>query len=361
MVSILCNYFAPKRKTYLFLLDNTIEYELDQRVEVILIGYGGKANIPTSLTVLLAAYNLRKQLKAIGIEIVISFLFYSNLVNIISRFGLSGRKRQRVLISERTHTLSYCKDQGLKGKLGLQAVKFFYRRADLILPNSKLNGHSLSTDLKINTPQRVIYNPVNQPKKKLDRRAGRGKTLKVLNVANHLWKKNHTFLLKSLAKCQDITWELTLIGSGSETPSLKKLCQDMGIRQRVNFVGRADSYEYYPEADIFILTSLVEGFPNVLIEALVHGLPVISTDCSSGPRELLAPNSDFRYKLPSDANYQINDYGILVPINSEQAIVEAIRRLAYDHELFSRLQRDSLTRALDFKLDKIMKEYDKII
>lgn len=84
------------------------------------------------------------------------------------------------------------------------------------------------------------------------------------------------------------TLRLKIVGQGSLEQSLKQCAQDLGVADRVDFEGfQADMIPYYLHAKATLLTSLYEGFPNVLIESITLGTPVVAFDCPSGPREII--------------------------------------------------------------------------
>jgi glycosyltransferase involved in cell wall biosynthesis len=124
--------------------------------------------------------------------------------------------------------------------------------------------------------------------------------------------KNQEMLIRSFKRVidQGLSAQLIIIGEGPKRVELEKLIVELGLSDRVRMVGlKANPYPYFRAADLFVLSSLYEGNPLVLVEALIIGTPVISTDCPSGPREILLDGQ----------------LGALVPMNDVNALAKSIR------------------------------------
>lgn len=135
---------------------------------------------------------------------------------------------------------------------------------------------------------------------------------------------------------------LLILGQGSLLPALEREAQNLGIADHVRFGGFVeDPRPYLLASDLFVLSSSWEGFGNVIVEALAQGVPVVSTDCPSGPSEIL------------DAGR----YGTLVPIQDPEALAAAMHTALereYDREaLIARARTYSVDRAADRYLQKL--------
>ena len=129
-------------------------------------------------------------------------------------------------------------------------------------------------------------------------------------------------------------------------------------------------YRYMANADAVVMTSLYEGFCNVLIEAMACGAPVISTDHETGAREILAPDTDYRMKVRDRGEKA--EYGILVPVcegeigrsdDMPEAVLlaEAIRELLSDEEMAAHYRRAALERAGQLDIRTICAEWARVI
>ena len=196
----------------------------------------------------------------------------------------------------------------------------------------------------------VIYNPVREmpPSSKTELqnaenlwRPNKGKRL--ISVGSFKRQKNHALMIKAvteLSKTQNV--QLLLLGDGNLRPELEQLVKNCGVEDRIMLPGFvADPLPYYRTADLFVLSSNYEGFGNVIIEALACGLPVVSTDCPSGPNEIL----------------QGGEYGHLVPINDIPAMVSALERGLEDHVESAK----QIARSEDFTSEKIAREYMEML
>ena len=102
--------------------------------------------------------------------------------------------------------------------------------------------------------------------------------------------------------------KLIILGQGELNDDLRSLANELGLCDNVIFLGfKANPFKYMKRADMLVLSSLREAFGNVLVEAMACEIPVISTDCRSGPREIIAPNTDVKQ---STQEIEYGKYGV---------------------------------------------------
>lgn len=207
-----------------------------------------------------------------------------------------GGFRGKVLVSEHAMLSQQYARWGRFHRLGLRASTFVgYRLASARVGVS----HGTCTDMAVLSRMALdqfvtIHNPV---------RPARRPSRDDLSVAHAIWGndgpriltvgslkpvKNHALLLRAFADLSRADARLMLLGQGQKEDALRALSSELGIADRVIFAGfHSDPSPFYATADLFVLSSDHEGFGNVIVEALSFGLPVVSTDCPSGPGEIL--------------------------------------------------------------------------
>ena len=116
--------------------------------------------------------------------------------------------------------------------------------------------------------------------------------------------------------------------------------------------------EYLLQSDCFILSSITEGFPNVLLEAMAIGVPVISTNCMSGPLEILNDNETV---LIEEGEYYLAKYGILINVNDEIALAKAITHLKENDTIRKEYSDLGFQKAKMYDLPEIYKQVKLLI
>lgn len=173
--------------------------------------------------------------------------------------------------------------------------KFFYKNFNLIICQSQDMVDDLNKFLPMLKTKTVkINNPVNYEDIRSKNRYNEEElfpegVINLLTVGSCTYQKGYDMLLESLARFQNINrFHLTIIGKGELLESTKKLSEKLNIKDNVSFLGfKENPYNYMSQADIFISSSRYEGFPNVVLESLVCGTPVIGNNYLGGINEII--------------------------------------------------------------------------
>jgi glycosyltransferase involved in cell wall biosynthesis len=165
----------------------------------------------------------------------------------------------------------------------------------------------------------------------------------ILGVGRLEKQKDFPTLIHAFAKVrQQHPARLMILGEGSEHSHLDSLVQELGLVEDVVFGGFvANPYAYMAQAAVLVLSSAWEGFGNVLVEAMAAGTPVVSTDCESGPAEILANGQ----------------YGKLVAVGDIEGMAKAIAQ-TLDKAPDSKLLQE---RADEFSLEKALTQYQQLL
>ena len=201
-----------------------------------------------------------------------------------------------------------------------------YRFADVVAAVSEGAAKDTARLARLtNDRVKVLHNPIPQRQAPSPEATANVEALwdcppgqRILTVGSLKDQKNQPLLLYAFAKIQPSEARLMLLGQGANEAMLRAMASELGIADRVVFAGfHPDPTPFYQSADLFVLSSDYEGLPTVLIEALACGTPVVSTDCPSGPAEIL----------------ENGKFGRLVPVRDPQALADAMQEaLASPHD-----------------------------
>jgi len=200
--------------------------------------------------------------------------------------------------------------------------KRVYSNYDKVICQSKYMQEDLVTNYNFPiTKTEIIYNPIDIKRVinlyKLPIKYPFGEdTINLINVGQFRYQKRHDLLLYTFAKL-DNRYTLTLIGDGEKRDELKRLAKELDILDRVAFLGhQKNPYAYLRGADLFVLTSEFEGFPNVVLEANLCGLPVVAFETigvndeviKEGINGVLVPFADTRKLYNTIKNINIKEF-----------------------------------------------------
>jgi glycosyltransferase involved in cell wall biosynthesis len=247
-------------------------------------------------------------------DLLVAALGHANVVAVWARW--LGRVETAVVV---THHISVPTDRSSSGARLWSALRsLFYPRADAIVAVSRDMADDLARSIGVPRDRiDVILNPVITPDLQSRGEAAvshpwlaPGEPPVVMGVGRLERQKDFSTLVRAIALVrQQRPVRLLILGEGRERPALEALVRELGLEDDVALPGFVENpYAFLSRAAVFALSSIFEGLPTVLVEALALGTPVVSTDCQTGPREIL---EDGRL-------------GRLVPIEQPEALAAAI-------------------------------------
>ncbi|RJQ18407.1 MAG: glycosyltransferase [Nitrospiraceae bacterium] len=241
------------------------------------------------------------------------------------------------------------------GELYTFFTKRLFNEADHIISVSEGVTGELQTDFGTESEKiMTLHNPVDlvqiqsMAEEKITGHAWFDDDIPVaLFVGGLAPRKGLVYFLKALSIIKkSVKLRCVLIGEGEEKEKLQQLAGELGITEDVVFSGRQQNpFKFMKRSTMFVLPSLTEGLPYVLVEALACGCSIIATDSpGGGPSEIL----------------KNGECGLLVPPADEKALAEAMLKLLHDNELRQKLSGLALQRAGDFGLESSMKAYENL-
>jgi glycosyltransferase involved in cell wall biosynthesis len=288
---------------------------------------------------------LARHLRAERPDVLISFQSYAN-VTAVTANALAGRP-VRVMVSERS---AISRERGayahvlgkgrLKNALLLNLMRIAYRAADWATANSADGARDLETVLGFPPGfVRVLYNPTFEPglltaaRAPLDHPFYSAGAPVIVSAGRLSAEKDHATLVRAFARVRATRpCRLVLVGEGPERERLLALAHALGVDADISLTGfEANPWRYVAASHVFVLSSLWEGLPNALIEAVALDVPCVSTACISGPREILLDGRG----------------GTLVPPQDDVAMARAIEAVLADPESArarARIARTGLSR-----------------
>lgn len=292
-----------------------------------------------------SALPLSKYLRRQQPDVLYAMMTECNVIATIAH-KLSGVDTRLVVSEHNTPTASA---SNTKDQLVLKLAARMYPLADHVITVSEGVRNDL-LDLVDLPPESVsvIYNPIDvvdireQAREQIDHEWFHDDALDVvLSAGRHAPQKGFDTLLRAFARLDNNQTRLVLLGRGPETDSIRTLAEELGVSDRVYFPGFVDNpFKYMANADVFVLSSWYEGFGNVLIEAMATGCPVVSTDCPSGPSEILNEGT----------------YGPLVPVKDPEQMADSISEVLVDPPSQTTLEN----RADEFSVERITKRYEDV-
>lgn len=344
VASILANAWAQRGDDVTlmptFSRGGTCFYPLSENVKLVFLANLVPAGTATSTERLVRLQALRHHMVTHRPDVVISFLSNVNVAAIAASIGL----HIPMIICERVDPFS-TEDNGWLLRI---ACRLAYPMADALMVQTHAVARRYASSRWFVPAVAVIPNPVPDELLALQR-AGRADTGKRLVAVGRLVEqKQFDKLIRCFSRLaqEHVDWTLRIAGEGHLRPVLEAQIAALGLGQRVELIGLVqDVGGLLAQADAFVLTSSFEGFPNALLEAMASGLPCVSFDCPSGPREM---------SLDGEA-------ALLVQLNDESALFQSLAQVMGSSTLrFSLGRRARAAIAKRYSLATVLSLWDAL-
>lgn len=238
-------------------------------------------------------------------------------------------------------------DGTLMTKISNFLKNYIYRYATLVITNSQITSKQIAINTKANT--KTIYNPSfsnkivemsNEPID--DEKFSNIKTKKIIAVGRLVNQKNFELLIRAFkVVLESIDAHLIIIGEGEKRDKLVKQIEELNLSNKVYLAGfKINPHNYVKNSDLFVLSSLYEGLPNSLIEAIAVDTPVIATNCLSGPSEILLDGEG----------------GDLIEVENERQLAKSMIKNLIDREYAKEKHKIAFEHLNRFSYDEVKKD-----
>lgn len=324
-------------------------YEADLAPDVKLYHLTTKKGTVALLQSLIPLRNLIKTLKP---DILCSVLDHVNIVAMIAAKSLPNPPKTVLSIQVPPSIHNRLSQRKLVNRTTLALIPWFYPQADRLVALSEGVAQDIKSLIPKNIPVEVIYNagvdgqvlqkaqvplPPNIPPQ----------DAKLIVACGRLTEqKGFSYLLEAISVVKKvIPVRLWILGDGELRSPLETQIQQLNLEGCVSLIGfKPNPFQYMAAADLFVLSSIYEGFGNVIVEAMACGTPVVASDCPYGPNEIISDGVD----------------GLLVPPRNPEAIALAIIKVLNNPELAQKLAENGIKRAKDFESRAIAASYAKL-
>ncbi|WP_298495968.1 glycosyltransferase [Helicobacter sp. UBA3407] len=341
ITSLLLENLAKEYTITLVLLEDIQHYPLN--VQKIILGRNRttESGIKKLLKLPLLAFKYRKIIQ--DCEISLSLMTRPNYINILAGMLCKlTRKSPKILICERSYPSKQYGYSNLSSTINRKLITLLYNKADKISANSPQNLADLVENFGIAQKKITLLlnffdlNKINAQsredstlKEQILSSKARGR-FAFVSIGRLDSGKNHRLLVDCMQYFKDKA-DLFIFGEGEKRNELEAQILSLGLESCVHLLGRTPNpYAPLSVADCFVFASNHEGFPNVLVESLALGIPLLTTDCA--PKEILEPLGEF---IDNQKHCEICKGGILVPLNDKEAFSEAMRFIYAQPHFFS--------------------------
>jgi len=304
--------------------------------------------------ILLCLFSLMRYLREKKPAILFCAMFHVNIIGYLAKY-LTHSDTKIVATEHNSFSITIQQLPAIKKIILSLLVRILYPKMDKIIAVSKGVAEDLMQVVQLpKNKLQVIYNPVIKkaeilrksqeiPSHPFFREKRKKGMIIIIGIGRLTKQKDFPTLLKAFGKIKKHKdARLIILGEGEERIKLEGLIKKLNLSSFVSLPGFVKNpYSYLKNSDLFVLSSKWEGLPTVLIEALACGIPVVSTDCPSGPREILEEGK----------------YGKLVPVGDWRALAEAILETLDNPPDPEKLKE----RANFFSIERAGREYFELI
>lgn len=333
VISELANYLLEQNiQVYVVLLADADDfYTLNPGVNVYRLGFKNFSKLGKVLSIFIVFFKLRNLLKLHKPDATLSFMDKYNIFTIFASTFL----KLRIFVSDRSNPL-------LKLPLIFRFFKkITYKYAAGIIAQTSLAKLSLES-LTGNKNIQIIPNPLKEvqlyphiPRQNI-----------ILNVGRLVPEKGQKYLIDAFYKANIKDWTLVILGDGLLRKDLENQIEALGLNDRVILMGAVNNIdEWLAKSSLFVFSSISEGFPNALVEAMAAGLPCVSFDCDAGPRDIVVNGVN----------------GFLIKVGDIDALSDTILRLVSDNEMSQKIAHNAMMVRNKYNLKSVSDIYLKFL
>lgn len=356
VVSYLLPYLAKQGvNVHLVLMNKTISYDIPKNIPIHYLenSKGNENGILKLIKLPFLAFKYARLIKKLEVTHSFSLLTRPNYINTISK--LFNSLPPKTIISERSFPSLQYGYGNSQSKINNWLIHKLYPKADFILCNSQGNADDLINNYGIESKIiDVIYNPVDIEsitKKQAVISFFDSNYFNMVSIGRLDAGKNHELLIRALQNIPQA--RLYLLGAGVLLEHLVELTKQLNLQNRVFFLGFDNNpYQYLKAADLFVFGSNHEGFPNVLLEAMCCGLPILTTNCKSGPSEIM------KLEKSVENDIMTTPYGILTPVGDVNTMAKGMAYFVKNPDYLTSCKTHVLDRIKDFRKEGILKAYE---
>lgn len=343
VLSIMANYWANHEKSVTIITYGKINeesfYDLDNRIKIIYLDIkrdsrnvfsGILNNIERILTI-------RKRLRSINPHCIISYIDITNIITLLANFGLEAP----VIVTEHTSPQNH----RIAPPWALLRKPAYLSAARIVTLTERAADY-FSGRLRKKTL--IFKNPIPPVPKQSNPPLLDESKLWITGMGRLVNSKGFDILLDAFALLapHHASWNLAIIGDGPLLCELQERANQLNIGERIRFLGiQKDPWTFIKQSKIFVLSSRYEGYPMALCEAMSLGTAVVSTDCQTGPREIITHRHN----------------GLLCHPENAPAIAQSISELIEDETLRNHVAQNARKILDSHSVEAIMSDWDALL